>query len=391
MPPQIEVLWPRRADAASAAAVHRVLHDVAELGGAIGYLVPPAPPETGGWLGQVLVEVRAGDAALAVARVDGVVQALGLWRRCPDEVFAHSAEVQRVVAHPSAWGQGLGRLIVGALIDDARRAGIETLDLGVRGNNHGAIELYESLGFRVWGRRPNVVEVGDDRYDEVRMVLTLGHSPGTVLRGSLPGGAGWSPPRSFRLVAGPVEAYLHEDEIVDWTDSPVAALARALRRAAPSPVGFARSAFEHVRDNVAHSVDAADPRVTLTASQTLAHGVGLCYAKSHLLVALLRAEGVPAGLCYQRLCDDDGGHVVHGLVAVHLAGGWHRLDPRGNRPGIDARFSLASECLAWSTRPELGEIDYPRVYADPHPAVVAVLRTATDALALVRDGLPSRL
>jgi hypothetical protein len=46
MPPQIEVLWPRRADAASADAasadaVHRVLHDVAELGGAIGYLSPP--------------------------------------------------------------------------------------------------------------------------------------------------------------------------------------------------------------------------------------------------------------------------------------------------------------------------------------------------------------
>jgi ribosomal protein S18 acetylase RimI-like enzyme len=26
-----------------------------------------------------------------------------------------------------------------------------------RGNNHGAIELYEQLGFREWGRQPNVI------------------------------------------------------------------------------------------------------------------------------------------------------------------------------------------------------------------------------------------
>ena len=390
MPPQIEVLWPRRADAASADAVHRVLHDVAELGGAIGYLVPPAPPETGGWLEQVLVEVRAGDAALAVARVDGVVQALGLWRRCPDEVFAHSAEVQRVVAHPSVWGQGLGRLIVGALIDDARRAGIETLDLGVRGNNHGAIELYESLGFRVWGRRPNVVEVGDDRYDEVRMVLTLGHSPGTVLRGSLPGGAGWSPPRSFRLVAGPVEAYLHEDEVVDWTDSPVAALARALRRAARPPVGFARSAFEHVRDNVAMLVDAADPRVTLTASQTLATGRALL-RQSTCSWPCCRAEGVPAGLCYQRLCDDDGGHVVHGLVAVAPR---RCLAP----PSRPAREQARHRCPVQPRLEVPGLVDPPRTGESTIPGVrrPAPRRGGGPAhrhrcLALVRDGLPYRL
>jgi hypothetical protein len=66
---------------------------------------------------------------------------------------------------------------VGALIDDARQAGIESLDLGVRGNNHDAIQRYESLGFLVWGRRPNVVESGDDRYDEVRMSSDAGPPP----------------------------------------------------------------------------------------------------------------------------------------------------------------------------------------------------------------------
>jgi hypothetical protein len=48
---------------------------------------------------------------------------------------------------------------------------------------------------------------------------------------------------------------------------------------------------------------------------------------------------VPAGLCYQRLGDGDG-HVLHGLVAVHLDGRWHRIDARGNNAHVDARFTL---------------------------------------------------
>lgn len=395
-PPELH--WPDHADADLADGVHRVLHDVTVAGGAIGYLAPPSPQETGGWLDEVLAEARAGDAALAIVRVDGVVQALGSWRRCPELVFAHSGEVQKVAAHPRVWGRGLGRVIVTGLVEHARRAGVETLDLGVRGNNHGAIQLYEEHGFRIWGRRPDVVAVGEDRYDEVRMSLRLNRPPRAMLRGSSLGGPGGSPRRPLPLETGPVEEYLREDDVVAWTGSPVADLARALRQDHPESVGYARAAFDYVRDRVAHSVDAADPRVALTSVETLALRTGLCFAKSHLLTALLRAEGIPAGLCYQRLRADDGRYALHGLVAVHLGRTWHRLDPRGNRPdrpgegvGIGARFSLDAEFLAWAVRPELGEIDYPRVHPCPAPAVVNALRDATDALALCRSGLPDRL
>ncbi|CAM5370161.1 hypothetical protein SHIRM173S_01475 [Streptomyces hirsutus] len=64
---------------------------------------------------------------------------------------------------------------------------------------------------------------------------------------------------------------------------------------------------------------------------------GICYAKAHALAALLRAEDIPTALCYQDL------GVVHGLVAVRFHGAWHRQDPRGNKPGVDARFSLDGE------------------------------------------------
>jgi ribosomal protein S18 acetylase RimI-like enzyme len=189
---KIEVFWPTGADDRVRGEVHRLLHDVVEIGGAIGYLTPPTRSETDAWLDGILRTVEAGDGALALALVDGRVEAAGLWRRKPGAVFAHSATVEKVMAHPSARGLGLGRLIVGSLIDHARDAGLETLDLGLRGNNHGAMELYESLGFREWGRLPDVIEVGDDRFDDVRLFLRLGRREGIRSRGSQPGGPGSS-------------------------------------------------------------------------------------------------------------------------------------------------------------------------------------------------------
>ncbi|SCL51611.1 L-amino acid N-acyltransferase YncA [Micromonospora citrea] len=187
--------WPTVADRQLRADVHRVLHAVAERGGAIGYAVPPGRAETDAWLDSVLSLVRAGDAALALAVLDSRVVGTGLWRRGPKPIFAHYADLEKITAHPAARGRGIGRLVTGALVDDARRAGIETLALGVRGNNHGAIALYERLGFREWGRLPNVIEVGDERYDDVRMCLDLGRPPHVVLRGSAPDGPGSSPRR----------------------------------------------------------------------------------------------------------------------------------------------------------------------------------------------------
>ncbi len=123
----------------------------------------------------------------------------------------------------------------------------------------------------------------------------------------------------------------------------------------------------------------------------LREGVGLCFGKAHLLTALLRAQGVPAGLCYQRLTDDGHAFDLHGLVAVHLSGACHRQDPCGNKPGVDAQFSPDSEQLAWPVRPELGERDYPHVLAWPAPRVISALQAADDMLALCGGGLPSEL
>ncbi|WP_053722842.1 GNAT family N-acetyltransferase [Saccharothrix sp. NRRL B-16348] len=191
---EIDLSWPTVADERLRAEVHEVLHAVVAAGGAIGWQKPPGRAETDAWLDSVLASPA--DGALVVARVDGVLRGTATWRRSESEVFEHMAEVRRVTAHPAARGLGLGSRLVRAVIEHSRAAGLEMLTLGVRGNNHGAIQLYETLGFREWGRLPNVIAVGDVRFDDVRMYLPLGHREGVVLHGSAPGGLGSSPARS---------------------------------------------------------------------------------------------------------------------------------------------------------------------------------------------------
>jgi transglutaminase-like putative cysteine protease len=185
--------------------------------------------------------------------------------------------------------------------------------------------------------------------------------------------------------------YLTGDEVIDLSHASIKGLASSLRAEHGDDTSFARAAFEYARDVVRHSWDVQDPRVTLSASETLREGVGLCFAKAHLLTALLRTEGIPTGLCYQRLTDGGSSFYVHGLVAVHLQGSWHRQDPRGNKPGVDAQFSLTTEQLARTAATELGEHDYPQLLVSPHSDVARALQGATDALALCRGGLPSQL
>ena len=169
-----------------------------------------------------------------------------------------------------------------------------------------------------------------------------------------------------------LSAYLAADEAIDHGHPVVREVAARLAREAVDSYAYARLAFEFVRDTIPHSQDSGDLRVTWRASDVLEQGTGICYAKAHALAALLRAEDIPTALCYQRF------DVVHGLVAVRFNGAWHRQDPRGNKPGVDARFSLDGERLAFTPDPESNEMDYPVLYAEPHPAVLSVLKAAPD-------------
>lgn len=188
-------------------------------------------------------------------------------------------------------------------------------------------------------------------------------------------------------------AYVAADDVIDHGHPLVRDIVAELMARTTGPHDYARAAFEFVRDTIPHSFDSGDDRVTWRASDVLEQRTGICYAKSHALTALLRAASIPTGLCYQRLTDDDGTDpVIHGLIALLLPGRdrWSRLDARGNKPGVDARFCLDEERLAWVTRPECGETDYPVVHATPPTPVLESLRGARNRSELA-GLLPSEL
>ncbi len=166
--------------------------------------------------------------------------------------------------------------------------------------------------------------------------------------------------------------YLACTAVVDCDAPAIQRLAKRL--AAATVEETARRCFEYVRDEVAHSLDINGEELSCAASEVLRRGHGYCYAKSHLLVALLRANHIPAGFDYQRLDDDAGGFMLHGIATVYLPGhGWLRLDARGNKPGVDARFEPPTERLAWRGD-GVGEVNYRLNLAEPLPEVVAALR-----------------
>lgn len=160
-----------------------------------------------------------------------------------------------------------------------------------------------------------------------------------------------------------MKRYLAASKYIDFDAPEVRAFALELAGRAGSEYELVRLCFEFVRDEIRHSSDFRLNPVTCKASDVLRHRTGYCYAKSHLLAALLRANGIPTGLCYQRLSVGDGGapYCLHGLNAVYLKEfGWVRVDARGNRPGIDAQFDPPGEVLAFRIR-EPQERDLPEI------------------------------
>lgn len=186
---------------------------------------------------------------------------------------------------------------------------------------------------------------------------------------------------------GDREAFLRASPVIDWDHPRVRAKADAIAAGLSDPIDIARRAFEWVRDEIRHSFDYRMNPVTCTASEVLAAGTGYCYAKSHLLAALLRARGIPAGMCYQRLSRDDSGppYTLHGFNAILLPDvGWYRVDARGNRADVDAHFDPPHEHLAFPIRFP-GEATYDEIWPEPMPRVVAALRAHRTYDALWND------
>ena len=181
------------------------------------------------------------------------------------------------------------------------------------------------------------------------------------------------------LYSNEPDEYLKHDSVIDYDNKSIIEMADMLFKKADHELDFIRKAYEFVRDNIKHSADINEDEITCAASEVLKAGHGICFAKSHLLAALLRCKSVPTGFCYQKLIlDDETAPVLiyHGLNAVYIKDykKWIRLDARGNKIGVNAQFSIETEQLAFPIRSELGEVDSLVVYPNPDIEVLRKLR-----------------
>jgi transglutaminase-like putative cysteine protease len=176
-----------------------------------------------------------------------------------------------------------------------------------------------------------------------------------------------------------LDEYLAIDAIIDWRTPAVLQKALELTQSLSDEVSKARCLYEWVRDAIPHSHDAGVEIVTCSASEVLQHSTGICFAKSHLLAALLRAVTIPAGFCYQVLRLDppvDNEPVLHGFNALYLSSlnKWIQVDARGNTNGINAQFSIKKEQLAFAMDPQADEFIYETIFAAPVESVIRRLK-----------------
>ena len=193
-----------------------------------------------------------------------------------------------------------------------------------------------------------------------------------------------------------MDRYLKFSHYINGDELSIQRKAVELKRSSNDEIELVKNTYYFVRDEIKHSWDIQDKRVTITASDVLREKVGICWAKSNLLAALLRVNNIPSGICYQRLTlgdTPDTGYCIHALNAIYIKtlDKWIRLDARGNKNGIQAEFSVDREYLAFSIRNEYDEIDYKIVYAEPLQMTMDILERSTDALYMYLHSLPEKI
>lgn len=130
------------------------------------------------------------------------------------------------------------------------------------------------------------------------------------------------------------QANLQATVFCDFNHNSVSSLAKMLAGDETDAGKITQAVFKHVRDRIRFGFDL----VQVKASQTLAKGYGVCWNKALLMVALLRANQVPARLAFNPVrrefmqpvmgeaCQTLPETINHCFAQVHLDGDWICVD-----------------------------------------------------------------
>jgi len=133
--------------------------------------------------------------------------------------------------------------------------------------------------------------------------------------------------------------YLEPTSTFDIKSESLKNKARELTQGQENATGKAKALFYFVRDGISYNLYVPKHMPEhFRASNTLARGKGYCVQKAVLLVALARASGIPARLCFAKIRN----HLVpakvieilksdifpwHGYAELYLDGRWVKATP----------------------------------------------------------------
>ena len=184
--------------------------------------------------------------------------------------------------------------------------------------------------------------------------------------------------------------FLDESQYIDFSAAIIQEKAKSLFFGIDDSIVKAKIAYEYVRDEVPHTFDIQSDIITAKASDVLIYNTGICHAKANLLAALLRAQNIPVGFCFQHLTlsgDDSLGYCVHCYNSIFIDNKWVKVDARGNTNGVNAQFSLFEPQLAFQNRCNYDEYFWKGIYSKPHSDTMLMLEKA-NTLQDVIDNIP---
>ena len=117
---------------------------------------------------QAWFDAHTGKRPLYVLKdTDGEVLAWGSFSDYyPRHAYHISAEIS-IYVRSDTRGLGVGRQMVQYMVDKAPELGIRNILAVIFGHNYASIRLFESFGFREWGRLPAVCDLEDRLADVV--------------------------------------------------------------------------------------------------------------------------------------------------------------------------------------------------------------------------------
>ena len=171
--PGLEVLFDPPLDDALVARLTRLWTEVANAGGAVGFVPGVTEADIVPVASAAFARVRDGSARLVIAYESVDPIGLAFLEHRPGPLFRHWVTVKRLQVAPHRQGQGIGAAMLEAITEWAVQSGLEQIHLTVRGGT-GTETFYERFGYKVVARIPGVIRLAKGHtVEEIYMVKRI--------------------------------------------------------------------------------------------------------------------------------------------------------------------------------------------------------------------------